>query len=228
MTEKKLRSVKSFVRRQGRMSQTKKEALQNDWLKWGLSTANGILDFNKVFTERGPIILEIGFGMGDSLSKMAQVETDSRFIGIEVHTPGIANLLFNIENHQLTNIRIFHEDALIVLNEAIPDASLDRVQLFFPDPWPKLRHHKRRIVQPAFVALIAKKLKPEGIFHLATDWEDYAKHMLTVLQASTDFTNQHTESIYASRPEWRPLTKFEQRGQRLGHGIWDLLFLKKS
>lgn len=227
MTEKKLRTVKSFVRRQGRMSQTKKEALQNDWLKWGLSTTNGMLDFNNVFTERGPIILEIGFGMGDSLSKMAQVETDSRFIGIEVHTPGIANLLANIENHQLTNIRIFHEDALIVLNESIPDASLNRVQLFFPDPWPKLRHHKRRIVQPEFVALIAKKLKPKGIFHLATDWEDYAKHMLTVLQASADFTNQHAESIYAPRPEWRPLTKFEQRGQRLGHGIWDLLFLKK-
>ena len=154
-------------------------------------------------------------------------DLDNGFIGIEVHTPGIGNVLVNIAKHQLSNIRLFNDDALIILNECILDHSLDRVQLFFPDPWPKTRQKKRRIVQPEFIKLISEKLKESGIFHLATDWENYAQHMMKLLELEPTLSNQFGKNNFAPRPDWRPLTKFEKRGQKLGHGIWDLIFKKK-
>ncbi len=228
MSERPLRTIKSFVRRKGRSSQTRNEALKNNWQDWGLSNTKQFLNFDEIFHEKGALILEIGFGMGDSLIDMASKHPNDRFIGIEVHTPGIGNVLLNITQNKLSNIRLFHEDALLILHDCIPDNSLDRVQLFFPDPWPKTHHQKRRIVQPAFIQLISKKLKPNGIFHLATDWEDYAKQMIKLLELESTLSNQFGKNNFAPRPEWRTLTKFEKRGQKLGHGIWDLLFNKQA
>lgn len=214
------------MRRQGRTSHVRNEALQNDWQTWGLTNTHQLLNFDNVFSQTGSLILEIGFGMGDSFIEMAAREPNDRFIGIEVHTPGIGNVLVNIAKLELSNIRLFNDDALIILNDCIPDDSLDRIQLFFPDPWPKKKHQKRRIVQPAFIKLISRKLKNEGIFHLATDWEEYAQQMMTLLEAELTLVNQYPPHQFAPRPTWRPLTKFEKRGQQLGHRVLDLIFKK--
>ena len=172
-------------------------------------------------------ILEIGFGNGASLAEMAAAQANNDYLGIEVHRPGMGNLLRLLEERELRNVRVICDDAVQVLKHRLPDGCLDRVQLFFPDPWHKKRHHKRRIVSPQFASLIARKLKPGGVFHLATDWQHYAEQMMDVLEAATDYHNQAGKGEYSLRPDWRPLTKFEQRGQRLGHGVWDLLFERK-
>lgn len=220
------RPIRSFVERQGRISADDRQAFQQIWPRYELSLTNQQLDFKQIFGREAPLILEIGFGDGRSLLSMARDNPQRDYIGIEVYKAGIVKLLVGADKLGLTNIRVFCADALEVLNNCIADDSLEQVQLFFPDPWPKVRHHKRRIVQPSFTSLIASKLRRGGTFHAATDWEEYATHMLAVLEAQSYWENVAAESRFADRPASRPLTKFEQRGHRLGYGTWDLIFRK--
>ena len=219
-----LRRIRSFVRREGRLTTGQQRALDEVWPQFGIDHNDTLLDLDAVFGRSAPRVLEIGFGNGASLLKMAQDNPDKDYIGIEVHRPGAGNLLHNIEREGVTNIRVMTDDAVDILKQQIPDGSLDLVQLFFPDPWHKKKHHKRRIVQPDFVQLLRKKLKPGGHFHMATDWQHYAEHMLEVMSAAEGFSNTSPTNDYIERPDSRPLTKFEQRGHRLGHGVWDLIF----
>lgn len=219
------RKIRSFVMRTGRMTEGQKLALDTGWDDYGLEHKMGLLDLTQVFSNTAPVIFEIGFGNGDSLAEMARARPQANFIGVEVHTPGVGRLLHHVQQDHLTNIRVFREDAVEILHDCIPDHSLDCVQLFFPDPWHKKRHHKRRIVQPEFAQLLRSKLVLGGTFHMATDWQNYAEHMLEVMDAAEGFANTAGAGNYqAGRPEHRPVTKFEQRGQRLGHGVWDLIY----
>ena len=217
------RRIRSFVRREGRLTPGQQRALDEIWPRFGLDF-EAAFDAAGAFGRTAPLTLEIGFGNGASLAQMAANEPDTDFIGIEVHRPGVGHLLLELESRELTNVRIFCHDAVEVLERRIPDHCLDRALLFFPDPWPKKKHHKRRILQPGFTSLIAAKLKPGGIFHMATDWQPYAEHMLEVMEASAAFSNCSGERRWSDRPAYRPVTKFESRGQRLGHGVWDLLY----
>lgn len=216
--------IKSFALRQGRLSSAQQRAIDTLWPTFGLDVNHTLLDFTQVFNREAPTIVEIGFGMGKSLAEMAQANPDKNYIGIDVHRPGIGALLKLIAEKELTNIRVFNHDAIEVLEQCIPKNSLAGVYLFFPDPWHKKRHHKRRILQPEFVQNIAQHLKIGGHFHMATDWENYAEQMMEVMSTAPNFRNTAGERAYTPRPEYRPLTKFEQRGQRLGHGVWDLIF----
>ena len=218
-----LRRIRSFVRREGRITPGQQRALQECWPRYGLE-ADARLDLAQVFGRDAPRTLEIGFGNGASLATMAAQQPQHDFIGIEVHRPGVGHLLQLIEEQGLGNVRLMREDAVQVLQHCIADDSLDRVLLFFPDPWHKKRHHKRRIVQPDFIELLASKIRHGGRLHMATDWEDYAQHMVEVMSGSTAFRNCAASGAFVPRPEYRPVTKFEQRGQRLGHGVWDLLY----
>lgn len=218
-----LRRIRSFVKREGRLTPGQETAIKAGWPLYGLA-ATALIDPNTLFTNNNPITLEIGFGNGESLATMAANNPDKNFIGIEVHRPGVGHLLRIVLEKKLTNVRVFDTDAIEVLQHAIPNRSLDCVQLFFPDPWHKKRHHKRRIVQTEFLDLIHSKLKIGGQFHAATDWENYAEHILNTLRGHRDFLNS-SEEDYAERPKHRPLTKFENRGLRLGHGVWDIIFL---
>lgn len=220
-----LRSVRSFVIRAGRMTEAQQAARERMWPALGLEVEDGLLDPVKTFGRSAELVLEIGFGMGQSLMEMAKAAPQRNFIGVEVHPPGIGNLLKLAEQEQLTNIRVYQADARIVLQQCIADESLDCVQIFFPDPWHKKRHHKRRLIQQDFLDELRPKLKRGGILHLATDWEPYARQMLEVLAADPHWRNHCGEAIYATEHA-RPLTKFEQRGQRLGHGVWDLMFAR--
>ncbi|HEX7047656.1 MAG TPA: tRNA (guanosine(46)-N7)-methyltransferase TrmB [Gammaproteobacteria bacterium] len=221
------RRVRSFVRREGRLTPGQARALET-WLpEYGIPKNDEPLDFASLFGRNAPTLLEIGFGNGDTLLEMAANHPEWNFIGIEVHRPGVGRLLMHAGERGLTNIRVSSRDAIEVLEQQVPDASLERVMLYFPDPWPKKRHHKRRIVQPEFVQRIARKLATNGEFHLATDWENYAEHMLHVMDAADDFKNIAGKGQYSPRPDDRPLTKFEQRGQRLGHGVWDLIYRRR-
>lgn len=223
-----LRKIRSFVRREGRMTISQQRAFDNYWAQYGLAAEGALLDLDTLFGRQAQRCLEIGFGMGHSLLEMAKQQPDWDFIGIEVHRPGVGALLAGIEQHQLTNIRVFCADAIDVLTSRIPDSSIDLLQLFFPDPWPKKRHHKRRIVQPAFIELIHQKLTAGDRFHMATDWENYAIHMLAVMRGVPQlFYNTSTTDGFIPRPESRPFTKFERRGHNLGHQVWDLLFIKR-
>ncbi|MDO6594316.1 tRNA (guanosine(46)-N7)-methyltransferase TrmB [Neptuniibacter sp. 1_MG-2023] len=226
--EKHMRTVKSFVLRAGRMTEGQQKAMDDVWPIMGLELKNGLLDFNQVFGREAPVVLEIGFGMGDSLVEMAKDQPEKNYIGVEVHRPGVGRLLSNAEKEGLTNIRVFCEDAIEVLAQCIPNNSLDCIQLFFADPWHKKRHHKRRIVQPEFAQTLRQKLKVGGVFHMATDWENYAEHMMDVMSAAEGYVNFAGEGQYSPQPEWRPVTKFQKRGERLGHGVWDLMFEKTS
>jgi len=219
------------------MTAAQRRALDVLWRKYGLdvpppsdgpgapaSPSFALLDLDAVFERQAPRVLEIGFGMGEALLDMALAQPEVDFLGVEVYRPGIGSCLRRIEAESIPNVRLVAEDAVRVLECMIPDASLTRVQLYFPDPWPKKRHHKRRLVQPAFVALVARKLAHGGIFHMATDWEHYAQHMLEVMVRMERFRNFAAAGGFAPRPSWRPRTKFEQRGERLGHAVWDLVF----
>ncbi|MCV2885744.1 tRNA (guanosine(46)-N7)-methyltransferase TrmB [Aestuariibacter sp. AA17] len=219
-----VRKVQSFVKREGRLTKGQANAIENNWSEMGLEHQNGLLDFNQVFGRTAPVVLEIGFGMGKSLVEMAKNAPDHDYIGIEVHRPGVGACLMEAEEQGVTNLRVFEHDAVEVLADCVPDSSLARVQLFFPDPWHKKRHHKRRIVQPEFVQKLRGKLAIGGVFHMATDWENYAEHMLEVMSDAEGYQNQSVSNDYVPRPDHRPLTKFEQRGHRLGHGVWDLMF----
>ncbi len=221
------RPIRSFVLRTGRMTPGQQRAFDENWARWGLEHGDGPLDFDAVFGRPGPRVLEIGFGMGQSLVEMAAAAPEKNFIGIEVHRPGVGRLLHSMVDTGVDNIRVYCHDAVEILRDCIADDSLDAVQIYFPDPWHKKRHHKRRLIQPPLVALLVRKLRPGGLLHLATDWENYAQQMMEVLSASPDLVNTCPAGEFAPRPEHRPLTKFELRGERLGHGVWDLLFLKK-
>ena len=223
-TDRPERRIRSFVRRQGRLTPGQQRAPDELWPVYGLEVGPCPENFATAFGRHAPLTLEIGFGNGASLAEMAANEPDSDFIGIEVHRPGVGHLLRKLEQRELGNVRVFCHDAVEILEQNIADACLHRALLFFPDPWPKKKHHKRRIVQPAFVALVARKLKTGGHFHMATDWQPYAEHMLTVMAASQDFINCSVNGRYSDRPGYRPVTKFEKRGQRLGHTVWDLIF----
>ncbi|ASG65205.1 tRNA (guanosine(46)-N7)-methyltransferase TrmB [Idiomarina piscisalsi] len=219
-----VRTVRSFVKREGRLTKGQAGAIERQWPKMGLSLAGGMLSFKDVFNREAPVTLEIGFGMGHSLVAMAETDPERNFIGIEVHEPGVGACLMAAEEAGLSNLRVFHEDAVEVLKQCVPDKSLNCVQVFFPDPWHKKRHHKRRIIQPEFVELLVQKLESGGIIHLATDWENYAEHMLEVLNGSSALTNLSASGDYIPRPDSRPKTKFERRGEGKGHGVWDLQF----
>ena len=223
-----IRKVRSFVKREGRLTKGQAAAIEKCWSSMGLEHSQGLLDFSQVFGNDNDVVLEIGFGMGKSLVEMAKNAPHLNFIGIEVHRPGVGACLMEADEAGLTNLRVFEHDAVEVLADCIADGSLTTMQLFFPDPWHKKRHHKRRIVQPEFVESLRKKLKIGGVFHMATDWENYAEHMLEVMTAAPGYENISETQDYVPRPDNRPLTKFEQRGHRLGHGVWDLMFKRSN
>jgi tRNA (guanine-N7-)-methyltransferase len=218
------RPIRSFVLRQGRMSAAQERAVETLMPRYGIPYAESTIDLDGMFGRSVPKILEIGFGMGDSTAAIAQAHPENDYLGIEVHAPGIGSLLKLADELGLTNLRVIRHDAVEVLRHMIAPETLDGVHIFFPDPWPKKRHHKRRLIQPDFVALLCDKLKPGGYLHAATDWENYAEHILEVLRAEPLLAN--TAENYAPRLEYRPLTKFEQRGLKLGHGVWDMVFKK--
>jgi tRNA (guanine-N7-)-methyltransferase len=216
------RSIRSFVLRAGRMGSGQARALAELGPRFVLPYQETPLDLEAVFGRAAPKVVEIGFGMGHATASIAEAQRETDFLGIEVHEPGVGALLKRIEELNLGNLRIVQHDAVEVFKHMLADASLDGIHIFFPDPWHKKRHHKRRLIQPEFVALLLTKLKPGGYLHLATDWEDYALQMLAVLSAESRLANN--AEGYAPRPDYRPLTKFEQRGLKLGHGVWDLIF----
>lgn len=215
------REIKSFVRREGRITVSQKEALATLWPRYGLDAqaANTVLDLPALFGRSAPVVFEIGFGAGDALLFRAERAPEQDFIGVEVHRPGVGRVLNRAEKLGLANLRVASHDAVEVLRDWLAPASLNELILEFPDPWHKTRHHKRRIVQPAFLALVASRLKPGGLFRLATDWVPYAEHMREVLDASPDFSGGEVP-----RPDSRPITRFEARGERLGHAMCDLLY----
>lgn len=220
------RQVRSFVRREGRITASQQRALAELLPRFGV-TADGVFDLDGIFGRRAPRTVEIGFGDGASLAQMAATALEQDFLGIEVHRPGVGHLLLEIERRGLSNVRVLCADAVEILDRHIAPASLDRVLLFFPDPWPKKRHHKRRILQADFVALVHARLQPGGIFHMATDWQHYAEQMLEVMDAAPGFRNAAGRAGFAPKPDYRPETKFERRGLRLGHGVWDLAFVRE-
>jgi len=223
-----LRRIRSFVLREGRLTKGQQRSLDLFWPTMGLEHQAMPYDMKAVFGREADLVLEIGFGMGKSLVQMAKAAPDRDFIGIEVHKPGVGACLGEAETEGVKNLRVFEHDAIEILNDSIADNSLSTVQLFFPDPWHKKRHHKRRIVQAEFAQLLRRKLKIGGVFHMATDWENYAEHMLEVMKVAEGYSNLSETNDYVPRPEHRPLTKFENRGVNLGHGVWDLMFRKES
>jgi tRNA (guanine-N7-)-methyltransferase len=214
--------IRSFVLRQGRVSNAQRRYRDAMMERIGIPYAPSPLDFDAVFGRRAPRVLEIGFGMGETSAAIAEANPQNDYIGVEVHTPGVGSLCKLIAEKELGNLRVIQHDAVDVLRGMISEQSLDGAHIFFPDPWPKLRHHKRRLIQPPFAALLASRLKTGGYIHLATDWENYAEQMLDVLSAEPSLRN--TADGCAPRPAYRPLTRFEQRGLRLGYGVWDLVF----
>lgn len=220
--------VKSYVKREGRLTRAQARALEDHWPDMGIEFNDTPLDLNEEFGRSAPVVLEIGFGMGKSLVEMAAAEPDKDFIGIEVHRPGVGACLADAGELGLTNLRVMEHDAVEVFQKMLPDASLARLQLYFPDPWHKKRHHKRRIVQPEFVERVREKLAIGGHFHMATDWENYAEHMAEVMNNAPGYCNTATQGNYVPRPDYRPITKFETRGQKLGHGVWDLIYERVS
>lgn len=222
------RGVRSFVLRQGRTTEGQKKAFERSWPKFGLTREDGVIDPRQVFGRDNMLNLEIGFGMGRSLAEMAEAAPEQDFIGVEVHQPGVGALLKEIEDRGLENIRIYSIDANDVIDLCLPDACLDRVMVFFPDPWHKKKHHKRRLIQHEFVQRLRHKLRVGGILHLATDWENYAEHMAEVMSESEGFANTRDSGVYSPRPDDRPITKFEARGETKGHGVWDLLFYRTN
>lgn len=219
-----VRPVRSYVLRQGRITQSQQRALQELLPRYGLDPGR-VFDPLQAFGRQAPLFLEIGFGNGESLVQMAENRPDEDFLGIEVHPPGIGHLLLEIEKRSLSNVRVYRADAVEILAGIIPDRSLDGIRIFFPDPWHKKKHHKRRLINPEFVRLAAAKLKPGGTLHAATDWRDYAEQILCVLENCGDLRNCSATG-FSPRPDYRPETKFERRGQRLGHSVWDLIFAR--
>ena len=219
--------IKSYVHRSVHMTPSQKKALEGElYDTWCLPYEASIINYEDIFKRSAPTILEIGFGMGETTAKIAQASADKNFIGVEVFSGGVGALLNRIDNEGIENIRIIQHDAVDVVYHMIAPNSLDGVHIYFPDPWPKKRHHKRRLVQSPFIKQLVSRIKPGGYIHCATDWEDYAMQMMEVLSAETALQNRYEE--FAPRPDYRPLTKFENRGIKLGYGVWDLIFEKKA
>lgn len=246
------RPIRSFVKREGKLTTGQQNAIDLLWPTHGVDLDDQVLNFADVFGREAPVVLEIGFGNGLSLAEMAETHADINFFGIEVHKPGVGSCLVQAKKRELSNIRVSADDAVLVLNQQIADGSLERIQIFFPDPWHKKRHHKRRLIQPQFVEALVSKLKKGGQIHVATDWQNYAEHVLAVLTTNpiltnsvegapeaNDFLSEGSELLLASddwsdtgllargsaeKPSYRPHTKYEARGLRLGHGVWDLVF----
>ncbi len=221
-----MRRIRSFVRREGRLTPGQQRAMDELFPSFGIEQGDKILDLDTIFGRTAPRILEIGFGNGESLAEIAKNHPENDYLGIEVHRPGVGHLLQLIEEQGLTNLRVMSEDAVEIMEQQIPDGSLDALYLFFPDPWHKKKHHKRRQVNPSWAQLVRRKLKLGGRLHMATDWEHYAEWMLEVLSGAEGFRNTSESGDYVPKPDYRPETKFERRGLRLGHGVWDLVFEK--
>ncbi len=222
-----IRKIRSFVIREGRLTQGQSRAITELWPKWGIEYQEELLNFAEIFGNDNPVTLEIGFGMGHSLVEMAKNAPKRNFLGIEVHTPGIGAILAAARDNGVENLRVIKHDAIEVLEQMIALDSLDRLQLFFPDPWHKARHHKRRIVKQEFLDLVIPRLKSNGVIHIATDWQEYADEILAILEVDERLENLAGKNCFAPRPQYRPITKFETRGIRLGHTVNDLLFKKK-
>ena len=218
------RPVRSFVLRGGRLTEGQKRALDEFWPRFGVERGESLLDFTALFGSDAPVIMEIGFGNGDATWQMAQAHPAENYLGVEVHQPGVGHLLLKMKQHGITNIRIANDDAVEFLRRRVPEKSLDGVRIYFPDPWPKKRHHKRRLIQSSLIELLASRMCPGALLHLATDWEPYAEHILEVMRSSDGFVNLSPSGDYCDQPEWRPETKYERRGERLGHQVRDLLF----
>ena len=221
-----IRKVRSFVKREGRLTNGQAKALALYWPSMGLEHKQGVICPATLFGNNNPVVLEIGFGMGKSLVKMAKHTPDLNYIGVEVHRPGVGACIALAQEEKVSNLKVYEHDAIEVLADCIADASLAKVQLFFPDPWHKKKHHKRRIVSAEFVEAIRQKLQVGGVFHMATDWQNYAECMLEDMLQAQGYKNLSSTNDYVPRPDSRPLTKFENRGQRLGHGVWDLQFVR--
>lgn len=221
------RRIRSFVLRQGRITPAQERAFDAHWRRFGLELGDAPRDFAATFGRRAPLVLEIGFGNGEQLLHAAGAETDKDFLGVEVHRPGVGRLMNALAEAGLDNVRLYNDDAVEVLTHELAPGALAEARIYFPDPWPKKRHHKRRLVQPEFVELLASRVAPGGLLHLATDWAEYAEHMFDVLEAAPSWRNLHGARASAPRPAWRIDTHFEQRGVRLGHGVWDLLYERR-
>ena len=218
--------IRSYVLRQGRFSRGQQRAYAELLPRFGIPYAAGEIDFASIFGRQAPVVAEVGFGMGETTAAIAAANPQNDYLAIEVHTPGVGSLLRRIEERDLRNIRIVQHDATEVFRDMVPAGSLAGVHIFFPDPWPKKRHHKRRLLQPAFAQLAAERLRPGGYLHVATDWREYAEQVLKVLASVGELRN--SAERFAPRPEARPETKFERRGRRLGHEVWDLFFLRRE
>lgn len=214
------------MRREGRMTDPQSAALAKYWPEYGLEIRQGAVDFTQLFGRTAQVCLEIGFGMGDALLSMAEANPHKDYLGVEVHRPGIGALFLRMSQTEATNIRVYQEDVVEVLVQCVPEASLSEINIYFPDPWPKRRHHKRRLIQPPFVELLRHKLKLGGRLHLATDWENYAQQMMQVLSGHAGFNNLVGQGNFVENQQVRLLTKFEKRGLRLGHPVWDMIFIK--
>lgn len=226
--EYKRKDIRSYVIRGGRITEGQKRAFDQAWEHYGLSLLDGVIDPQAVFGRKAPLVLEVGFGMGDSLLEMVQNEPDKDFIGIEVHPPGVGRLINNASKCNVDNLRVYMADAIDVLDDCIPDQCINRFQLYFPDPWHKKKHNKRRIVQPEFIQRVRHKLSLGGMCHMATDWQPYADHIMEVMSLAEGFENGASDYFFAERPDFRPQTKFERRGESLGHGVWDVLFTRNN
>ncbi|MGO1000098.1 tRNA (guanosine(46)-N7)-methyltransferase TrmB [Lysobacter sp. CA196] len=222
------RQVRSFVLRQGRFTPAQQRAFDELWPRFGIDYQGSPRNYHEIFGRSAKRVLEIGFGNGEALRFAAQHDRERDLIGIEVHAPGVGRLLNALAEDGSDHVRLYHHDAVEVLNHEVADASLDEVRIYFPDPWHKKRHNKRRLVQPAFADLLVRKLSPDGRLHLATDWQDYAEQMWDVLDATAGLVNRAGPRGSVARPPWRPQTHFETRGQKLGHGVWDLLYDKSQ
>jgi tRNA (guanine-N7-)-methyltransferase len=222
------RRIRSFVLRAGRTTAAQERALDQLWPAFGLDLPEAPLDLALAFGREAPRCLEIGFGVGEVIGSLAEANPDVDYLGVEVHRAGVGRLLLRAEQTSLKNLRVICHDAVDVLRDYLPDASFDEILVFFPDPWHKKRHHKRRLIEASFVALLSTKLRDGGILRLATDWQDYAQQMLSICNAEPTLVSLSTDSTYVLRPEFRPPTRFERRGERLGHGVWDLAYQKKE
>ena len=224
-SEKYIRHIRSFVKREGKLTSGQSNAIEQLWPTHGVNFEPELLNLSELFGRKAETILEIGFGNGLSLAEMAEANPETNFFGVEVHRPGVGSLLVQVKRRNLQNIRVSQHDAVEVLEQQVKDSSMHRIQIFFPDPWHKKRHHKRRLIQPSFVDTLVSKLAKGGIIHVATDWQNYAEHILETLSANSALIN--AASDYVPKPDYRPSTKYEERGRRLGHGVWDLVFAKR-
>ena len=220
------RHIRSYVKREGKLTKGQENAIAELWPSMGIDLEPVELDFTELFERQAPTLLEVGFGNGLSLAEMAEKHPETNFMGIEVHTPGVGSCLVQVKKRGLRNVRLSMDDAVEVVAQQIPDASLERIQIFFPDPWHKKRHHKRRLIQAEFVKALLVKLKPQGHLHIATDWQNYAEYIFEVL--SNEPALENTVKAYAEKPSYRPQTKYETRGEKLGHGVWDIIFSRKA